>query len=317
MGSQYRVIVANRIEEFRAKNSRFINYCYLLEKGPFWGKTEVLYDTAITFTRRTVKRTILERGRMPANLRGFTIHSTSGKFIRNGICFQKGDISASRTGDAFITILRAGCHYYSLSVSDNFAKRVLTKAEWGVYSKVNADQRSVLIKHSSEFPAIVAMIDDTLDGLANGSITDSDNDAIRSIQQRLLQQITTMIEGANIDTLRSNSNHRLLFKACKVVMDTRLKSLSVEDLAKRIGTSRRNLEHIFQSLVGFPPKQFIQNVRLNRIREDLLNLHSLSVMGITKRYGINHLGHFSGTYKSLFGELPSETRARARALEKV
>jgi AraC-like DNA-binding protein len=314
MSSQYRVVVANNIEEFHARKSRFITQCYQLDKGPFWGKTEVLYDTNITFTRRTVNATILEGGRAPGNLRGFTFHTTGGTFIRNGVAFEAGDTSASCNGDAFVTFIRGGCHYYSLMVSDAYAKKLLSDHDWQSYRKITAEERSIVIKRSSEFACLVALLDNTLDALADGLLMDSDNRAIRAMQQELLRDIVIMIETAKIESLRSNSNHRLLYKASKIVLDMRLKALTVEELARRVGTSRRNLEHVFQSIVGIPPKQFIQSVRLNRIREDLFNQKNLSLIGIAKRYGINHVGHLSGAYKALFEELPSETRARAAAM---
>jgi len=315
MSSQYRVVVANNIEEFHAKRSRFISQCYQLEAGPFWGKTEVLYDSALTFTRRTVNRTILERGRAPNNLRGFTFHTTSGTFVRNGIAFQAGDTSASRNGDAFVTFIRGGCHYYSLMVSDSFAKKLLSAAEWQSYGKITAENRSIVIKRSPEFPCIVNLLDNTLDALADGTFSDGESKEIRAMQQELLRDLVILIETAEISPIRANSNHRLLYKASKIVMDTRIKALTVEELAKRIGTSRRNLEHIFQALIGLSPKQYLQNVRLNRIREELLNRDTASVMGIAKHFGINHMGHFSSAYRGLFGELPSETRARVAAMD--
>ncbi len=315
MSSQYRVVIANRIEEFHARKSRFINYCYQLDKGPFTGKTEVLYDSALTLTRRSVDCTILERGKMPNSLRAFTFHSNSNQYVRNGITFQAGDVSASSTGNTFITMLRRGCQYCSLVVNDSFAKKLLSENEWHSYQKIMAEDKSISIKQSAEFPFIVEFLNKAMDALANGTLlADADRD-IRAIQQELLRGLVLLIDSAQIESMRANSNHRLFNKATKIVMDTRVKPLAVEELAKRVGTSRRNLEHIFQLLIGITPKQFIQNVRLNRIHEDLLAERNLSVLGVAKRYGINHMGHFSTMYKALFKELPSETRARAAAME--
>lgn len=312
MSSQYRVVVANNIEDFIAKKSRFINQCYQLDKAPFWGKTEVLYDSAITFTRRSIQCTILERGRAPSNLRGFTFHSTDNNFIRNGVSFSAGDICVSCSGDAFITFIRSGSVYHSLMVNDQFAKKLLSPEEWSVYQQINATDRSVIVKNSGHYPGIIKLLDDTLDNLANGSLEESDTKAINDIQTLLLQNLVKMIADAQVEKLRSNAKHRLLYKASKIVLDTRIKMIAVEELAQRIGTSRRNLEHVFQSNLGVSPKQFIVSVRMNRIRNELLS-KDVSAGGVAKRYGITHLGHFSKAYKNLFNELPNETRGRAAA----
>ena len=314
MSSQYRVVVANNIEDFIAKKSRFINHCYQIDKGPFWGKTEILYDSALTFTRRTINCTILERGRAPSNLRGFTLHSTNNKFIRSGVSFSAGDISVSCSGDAFITFIRSGCVYHSLMVNDQFAKKLLSEREWTIYQQINAKNRSVIVRNSLEYTNIAALLDNTLDDLANGSLVDTQLKAIGHIQQKLLKNLVLMIDTAVVEKPRSNATHRLLYKASKVVLDTRIKAITVEDLASRVNTSRRNLEHVFQSTLGISPKQFILSVRMNRVRKDLLHKVNVSTAGIAKHYGISHLGHFSNAYKALFNELPSETRGRAAGL---
>ena len=314
MASQYRVVIANSIEEFHPTKSRFANECYQLEKAPFWGKTEVLYDSALTMSRRSIQCTLLERGRAPTNLRVFTFHSKPHCYVRNGISFDSGDVSASRSGDSFITFLRKGCTYHSLMVNDGFANKLLSFDEVKTYRDITGDNRSIVIKQSPEFPFTVDLIDNIFNALAVGSLQDADERSLRGLQVELLRNLVLLIGSAGCESMRTNSNHRLLDKASKIVMATRVKSLSVEELAKRVGTSRRNLEHIFQTIVGLPPKQFLQNVRLNRVREALLSENHVSVIGIAKRHGINHMGHFSAAYKTLFGELPSETQARAAAM---
>ena len=199
-------------------------------------------------------------------------------------------------------------------VSDSFAKKLLSKSEWALYQGINAAERSVLVRKSPEFSCIVQRLDNVMDQLSAGYLVDSNNETIRAIQQHLLQDIVVMVGNAKPETLRINSNHRLLYRASRIVMDCRTRPISVDELAKRVGTSRRNLEHLFRSIVGLSPKQFMLNVRLNRIREDLVHKTTNNVMGIAKRYGIKHLGHFSSAYKSVFKELPSETRARASTL---
>lgn len=313
MSSQYRVVVANNIEDFLAKKSRFISQCYQVDKGPFLGKTEILYDSAITFTRRTIHCTIIERGRSPSNLRGFTFHSSDNNFIRNGLSFGDGDISVSCNGDDFITFIRSGCVYHSMMVNDQFAKKHLSKKEWKIYQQVTSKDKSVVIRDSQENATIIKLIDDTLDALATGSLTDTQYKMIEDIQKNLLQALVKMAENAEIEKLRANATHKLIYKASKIILDSRIKSITVEELALRIDTSRRNLEHIFQASLGISPKQCILSVRMNRVRKDLLNKIGTSTAGIAKNYGITHQGHFSSAYKNLFNELPSETRGRAAA----
>ncbi|WP_448334372.1 helix-turn-helix domain-containing protein, partial [Streptomyces sp. DSM 41534] len=65
----------------------------------------------------------------------------------------------------------------------------------------------------------------------------------------------------------------------------------------------------FRERFGLPPLAYVRNLRLARIREDILT--STDPVGvIAYRWGITHLGRFAGEYRDRFGELPSATAAR-------
>ncbi len=84
----------------------------------------------------------------------------------------------------------------------------------------------------------------------------------------------------------------------------------VEALARRVGTSRRALELSFQSVLGTSPGQYLLARRLTRVRDQLLGGRD-NVTFAALDHGFQHAGRFSGQYKRLFGELPSETLRRA------
>ncbi|WP_413700559.1 helix-turn-helix domain-containing protein [Psychromonas sp. KJ10-10] len=59
---------------------------------------------------------------------------------------------------------------------------------------------------------------------------------------------------------------------------------------------------------GISPKQYIQVLRLNQVRRELLNNQdSLTISEIAFNYGFFHLSLFSQNYKRLFGETPGQT----------
>jgi transcriptional regulator GlxA family with amidase domain len=57
------------------------------------------------------------------------------------------------------------------------------------------------------------------------------------------------------------------------------------------------------------PTDYLRNVRLNRVREELLAERSFdsSIADIAFTWGFTHLGRFAKIYHERFGELPSET----------
>lgn len=81
--------------------------------------------------------------------------------------------------------------------------------------------------------------------------------------------------------------------------------LSVAELVAALDVSRRNLQYAFQDALGVNPATYLRVERLNRVRQALPSAQS--VTEAATRFGFWHFGHFATEYRSLFGELPSET----------
>ncbi|MEM7571047.1 MAG: AraC family transcriptional regulator [Pseudomonadota bacterium] len=84
-------------------------------------------------------------------------------------------------------------------------------------------------------------------------------------------------------------------------------------LCKAAGVSRRTLYDGFQKYRGISPMLYFKNIRLERVRQDLLRAQDgTSVTEAAMRWGFTQLGRFSGEYKKRFGESPSDTLRFAR-----
>lgn len=74
------------------------------------------------------------------------------------------------------------------------------------------------------------------------------------------------------------------------------------------GVSTSSLYDAFLRRRGTSPMRLLREVRLDRVREDLLSARSgETVTQIATRWGFTHLARFSAQYRTRFGELPSET----------
>jgi AraC-like DNA-binding protein len=86
-------------------------------------------------------------------------------------------------------------------------------------------------------------------------------------------------------------------------------------LAEAAGVAPRTLEHHFRTFLGTTPLGWVRRTRLHNARRVLLDARDRSVTGAALASGFNQLGRFAAQYKAEFGELPSETRRRARAAD--
>ena len=86
----------------------------------------------------------------------------------------------------------------------------------------------------------------------------------------------------------------------------------IYDLCRKFPVSKRTLEYAFRERFGATPKKYIKALRLNQVRKMLKQKSSKSerITNIANRFGFWHMGQFASDYRSLFGELPSETRRR-------
>jgi len=102
---------------------------------------------------------------------------------------------------------------------------------------------------------------------------------------------------------------RIVKRAQSWIEDNLEESISLNALADEACTSRRTLHRAFLEVMDESPTAYIRRLRLHRIRHDLLaeEAGAYSIAAIANRWGVGELGRFSGRYRSLFGELPSET----------
>lgn len=91
--------------------------------------------------------------------------------------------------------------------------------------------------------------------------------------------------------------------------------IMIESLAEVCGVSARTLFRTFEKARGCSPMTFVKKVRLEHARRMLSTPdETTSVSQIALACGFSNLGHFASAYRSTFGELPSQTLSRSRAL---
>jgi AraC family transcriptional regulator, ethanolamine operon transcriptional activator len=91
--------------------------------------------------------------------------------------------------------------------------------------------------------------------------------------------------------------------------------VTVLDICRACRLSRRAIQTIFLRETGVTPLAYLRALRLNEVRTLLMSSarDELAIGELAARFGFYHLSHFAADYRSLFGELPSETPRRALA----
>lgn len=109
----------------------------------------------------------------------------------------------------------------------------------------------------------------------------------------------------------------LVRRAERFMADNAEAPITVSDAADHLGVSLRTLQAGFRTWRNTTPTAVLRQLRLQRVREDLLRADRESdVTTVALRYGFSHLSRFSAHYQSAFGEAPSATLRRGRSSSK-
>ncbi|MEM7073103.1 MAG: GlxA family transcriptional regulator, partial [Pseudomonadota bacterium] len=84
-------------------------------------------------------------------------------------------------------------------------------------------------------------------------------------------------------------------------------SLTRDEIANRVGLSRRQMERLFRQYLGTSPAHYYRMVRLQRARL-LLEQTAMTITEIAFASGFNSVSHFSKCYRSLYQQTPRSER---------
>jgi AraC family ethanolamine operon transcriptional activator len=143
----------------------------------------------------------------------------------------------------------------------------------------------------------------------------------RVLEQTVLTAIVAVVDEPGVAPPRppaGPASRQQVVDAAKASMRSRIaEPITVADLCRELGVSRRTLQYAFGEVLGINPVAFLRAMRLNGVRRDLrtAQVPGDKVQDIAARWGFWHLGHFVTDYRRMFGELPSQTlHARRRAV---
>ncbi|MBF4584355.1 AraC family transcriptional regulator [Curtobacterium sp. VKM Ac-2865] len=133
------------------------------------------------------------------------------------------------------------------------------------------------------------------------------HEARRTVARALLDLYPLQAELLGAGT--GDPAHRRLRAAVEFVHEHVHEPLTVADIAQAAGLSVRGVQDAFQRTLDTTPMAYVRDVRLSRAHEELQSLdpRSASVAEVARRWGFAHMGRFSSTYASRFGEYPRQT----------
>ena len=132
----------------------------------------------------------------------------------------------------------------------------------------------------------------------------------QDIYLRIEEDIVEYLFGLIQVNEKRSSKEKFDISRARKILESNIDNIyTIADLVTELQVSTRTLQSHFKDKLGISPKQYLQNLRLNAIREELLraNPQDITVSEIALKYGFFHPSHFTLEYKKLFHKTPTET----------
>ena len=135
-----------------------------------------------------------------------------------------------------------------------------------------------------------------------------------TLRNAILEAIASLGEAGSFrpDRATVGRHTRIMLRFEQVVEEGGDEPLSMLDICRRTGASRRSLEAVVLARTGKAPWEYLRWRRLWRARLLLARPEAeTTVTDVAFRLGFWHLSRFAAAYATTFGERPSRTLARA------
>ncbi len=135
--------------------------------------------------------------------------------------------------------------------------------------------------------------------------------ALRVSRQMLLQETGDLLPGSPRRRQLGQRVSPLVQDALGLIESGFGESLGVEELARRVGLSRRELLRRFRSELNATPSAILSQRRLERARSLILNSR-LPMAAIASAVGFSSQSHLTSSYRKRFGMTPAQQRREYR-----
>ena len=286
-----------------------------LDRGPLVARFQQVETPSALVSRFAFSRKFHQRGTIPPGMRTFgMIAPLSPNFEWRGKEGTPQHLIVFPSNDEFEFISHPEFHGDTLSVPEQRLRQVADTLGLPDLLDEMVEGQALLHadpRHIEEFRWRLTELY-TLGARNDGSgfdgsvLADAEFNAIASL-------VTTLASGAKAShrVPEPGLRARALRLAVKYIADHAAEPPTVEQICRASGASWRTLDYAFRVQFDLTPKQYLETVRLQMVRRDLLGKSSgNSISEIAAGWGFWHRGQFAAVYRRQFGELPSETVQR-------
>lgn len=286
-----------------------------LSPGPFHGTLHEIRFDGMQLLRERVNRALLKRGDQRAGSTSFSIPlETAGEGFCGGAPLRDKALLVS--GGTSLPELRTPDHQDVVLLTvpnDTLHKLAWLRDRDEDGNAVPSSETRILRVPAARHDALTSLL------VAGFAAADTPERPLARPQTRKTLHDAVLVELAHVTEaagrpvrLDPSARHRVVERVRDLVASRPGVPLTVLDVCREVGASRRKLQYCFEEILGTHPAWYLRVLRLNAVRRELREHSpaSASVSDVACRWGFWHLSRFASHYRELFGELPSDTLKR-------
>jgi AraC-like DNA-binding protein len=131
------------------------------------------------------------------------------------------------------------------------------------------------------------------------------------LRDELLDGVLTALAEVKVEGARRQGvpNAARIVRGAEDFLESARQAVQIEDICEALNISRRTLYRAFHDLLDVSPKAYLRLKNMSAARARLLDAGNrpTTVTQVALDQGFWELGRFSGAYRAMFGESPSET----------
>src|SRR5262249_9218303 len=146
-------------------------------------------------------------------------------------------------------------------------------------------------------------------------------EVVRALENELIHfTVQCLSEGADVETTSGGRRHDAIMERFEEFLAAHpQRPLYLTEICAGVGVAERTLRAACEEHLGMGPIRYLTLRRMHLVRRALLaaDPSKSSVTRVVTDHGFWELGRFSVAYRTLFGELPSETLRRPAQQQRV
>jgi AraC-like DNA-binding protein len=277
-----------------------------LDSGPEGVQAELRVGDQLALVRMTFDRAYHQCGLPPGGMKSFGVPLRP---MRNwfGNEYKESSILPFNIPGGIDGVSESGFEAYTVSVRDDSIQSISEGFHVPVSDILIAPRSNTVIGPGRMSQLVRHLISKGLDDGDQRFDTEFEAQAILALLHAALG------EPAYVDKSSPASRSRAVSRAIAFIESHRDEAVSVAEICQSTGIPLRTLNRAFREHFGVGPKAYLIRQRLSDARRELVRAPSGTVIAdVANRWGFWHMGQFARDYKTVFGELPSQTLARDR-----